>query len=88
MAPGKKYRGSIGKVILSYVKDMEEELRKAKPDRVFITHSGCDAATVGQVRAYLESLHHFDEIHETRAGCVISSHCGPNTLGVLFIAGE
>lgn len=88
MAPGKKYRGAIGKVILSYVKDMEAELLKAKPDRVFITHSGCDAATVEQVRAYLESLHHFDEILETRAGCVISSHCGPNTLGVLFIAGE
>ena len=40
-----------------------------------------------QVRQYLESLHHFDEILETRAGGVISSHCGPGTFGVLFIAG-
>ena len=39
-----------------------------------------------RVREYLESLGRFDEILETTAGAVISSHCGPGTLGVLFIA--
>lgn len=87
MGSAKKYRGKIGHVILNYVKDMEAELCAAKPERVFITHSGCSEETVEQVRQYLESLHHFDEILETRAGGVISSHCGPGTLGVLFIAG-
>lgn len=86
MHPGKKYRGKIDKVILSYVQDMEDELRQAKTDRVFITHSGCDRETVEQVRNYLEGLHVFREVLETRAGGVISSHCGPGTLGVLFIA--
>lgn len=86
MHPGKKYRGKIEKVILSYVRDMEDELRHAKTDRVFITHSGCDRETVEQVRNYLEGLHVFGEVLETRAGGVISSHCGPGTLGVLFIA--
>ena len=82
----KKYRGKISSVIMSYVKDMEDDLRSARPDRVFITHSGCDAATVDAVRAYLQSLGIFEEILETRAGGVISSHCGPGTLGVLFIS--
>lgn len=86
MSPGKKYRGHLSKVIMAYVTDMEDALKKAKKDRVFITHSGCDREIVEQVRAYLDSLHHFDEILETRAGGVISSHCGPGTLGVLFIA--
>lgn len=86
MHPGKKYRGKIDKVILSYVQDMENELRQAKTDRVFITHSGCARETVEQVRNYLDGLHVFEEILETRAGGVISSHCGPGTLGVLFIA--
>ncbi|MCM1025623.1 MAG: DegV family protein [Roseburia sp.] len=86
MSPGKKYRGQLDRVIMSYVKDMEEALKAAKKDRVFITHSGCDRAVVEQVRAYLASLDHFDEILETRAGGVISSHCGPGTLGVLFLA--
>ena len=82
----KKYRGKINSVIMSYVKDMETDLKAARPDRVFITHSGCDAATVESVRSYLESLGVFHEILETRACGVVSSHCGPGTLGVLFIA--
>lgn len=86
MDADKKYRGKLNKVILQYVQDMEQELQNAKKDRVFITHSGCDREIVDSVRAYLESLEHFGEIIETRAGSVISSHCGPGTLGVLFIA--
>ena len=86
MAPGKKYRGKMDKVILEYVKDMEADLRSAKPDRVFITHSGRCEAIIPAVREYLEGLGHFNEILVTRAGSVITSHCGPGTLGVLFIA--
>ena len=67
---------------------MEPELKNAKKDRVFITHSSIDPAVVDSVREYLKSLNVFEEIHETRAGGVISSHCGPGTLGVLFIAGD
>ena len=85
MHPGKKYRGKINSVVMSYVKDMEEELLKAKKDRVFITHSGCDSALVEEVRQYLSQLNVFDDIYETRAGGVISSHCGPGTLGVLYV---
>lgn len=87
MDAAKKYRGKLSSVIMSYTKDMEEQLKNARPDRVFITHSGCDRQIVDNVREYLESLWIFDEILETRAGGVISSHCGPGTLGVLFIAG-
>ena len=82
----KKYRGKINAAIMSYVKDLETDLKAARTDRVFITHSGCSREVVEEVRAYLNSLHVFREIHETRAGGVISSHCGPGTLGVLFIA--
>jgi fatty acid-binding protein DegV len=65
---------------------MEAELRAAKKDRVFITHSGCAEEDIASIREYLAGLSHFDEILVTRAGGVISSHCGPGTLGVLFIA--
>lgn len=88
MDAGKKYRGNLAHVIMAYVKDMEEDLKKAKPDRVFITHSGCDRQIVQEVYDYLKNLGVFTEILETRAGGVVSSHCGPGTLGVLFIAGE
>lgn len=88
MQSGKKYRGSIDKVIMSYVEDMEEALKVADQTRVFITHSGCHREIVEQVRKYLKDLDVFSEIWETRAGGVVSSHCGPGTLGVLFIASE
>ena len=88
MVANKKYRGKMNSVILSYAKELEEDLKKAKKDRVFITHSGCDASIIESVREYLESFNKFDEILETRAGGVVSSHCGPGTLGVLFIKGE
>ena len=85
MGPDKKYRGKINSAIMNYVQDMEDSLLKAKKDRVFITHSGCEQEAIDSVKAYLESLNVFDEILITRAGGVISSHCGPGTLGVLFI---
>ena len=88
MSSSKKYRGKIDKVILAYAKDMEEQLLQARKERVFITHSGCPEEMVLMVKEYLESLSRFEEILITRAGGVISSHCGPGTLGVLFIAGE
>lgn len=85
MNASKKYRGKINSVIMTYVKDMEDDLKAARPNRVFITHSGCDRTIVEEVHSYLENLGVFSEILETRAGGVISSHCGPGTLGVLFI---
>lgn len=86
MDASKKYRGKLHSVVMAYVRDMEDALKKARPERVFITHSGCDRKIVEDVQSYLQSLGVFDEILETRAGGVVSSHCGPGTLGVLFIA--
>lgn len=88
MSAGKKYRGRMDRVIREYVTDMETDLLAARKEHVFITHSGCDDNKLAAVYGMLENLHHFEEIHVTRAGGVISSHCGPGTLGVLFIAGE
>lgn len=85
MEATKKYRGKMDSVITNYVKDMEEDLKNARKERVFITHSGCTQEIIDRVYAYLEGLNHFDEILVTRAGGVISSHCGPGTLGVLYI---
>lgn len=85
MEATKKYRGKIDSVILSYAKDLEADLKNAKSDRVFITHSGCGEAIINSVKNYLKELNIFNEILVTRAGGVISSHCGYGTLGVLFI---
>lgn len=85
MGVSKKYRGNQRKTVLDYVTDMETDLLNAEQKRVFITHSGIAQEIIEEVKAYLESLQHFETISVTRAGGVISSHCGPGTLGVLFV---
>lgn len=85
MVVGKKYRGKYDGIVLNYVKDMEDDIRKAKTDRIFITHSGIDEDIINKVKDYLNDMGIFKEILVTRAGSVISSHCGYGTLGVLFI---
>lgn len=87
MGVNKKYRGSLGSAVMKYATDLEEALLDADHDRVFITHTVRDSerAIVDEVRKYLESLGVFKEILETKAGGVISSHCGPGTLGILYI---
>jgi len=87
MGVGTKYRGKMKKVLLEYVEDMKEDLLKADKTRVFVTYSVMDdREVVDTVVEYLKGLGYFDEILETRAGGVITSHCGPSTLGVLFYA--
>lgn len=85
MGVGKKYRGSLEKALLQYVQDRLAGRTDIKTDRVFITHSPMSKERVEMVREALENLHLFKEIHETDAGCTIASHCGANTLGVLFM---
>lgn len=84
MGVSKKYRGNIDSALMKYEKDLKEELLTAEKDRVFITHSGCSDQTLDRIKGYLEELDYFDEILITRAGGVISSHCGPQTLGILY----
>ena len=71
---------------MSYAEELKQDLLNAKKDRVFITHSKCDEKVVESVEAYLRELGIFKEILVTNAGGVISSHCGPGTLGILYIA--
>ncbi len=88
MTVGKKYRGNIDNATLNYVYDLETELKNADPKRIFITHSGCSEQLEKKVYEYVRDLGCFDEILITRAGSVVSCHCGPGTLGLLYIAKE
>ncbi|MGI5895538.1 MAG: DegV family protein [Oscillospiraceae bacterium] len=87
MGVGKKYRGNVDKIFPVYAADRLAG-KKMKKDLVFITHTGCSKETVAQVRKKVEELYKFDQIVETVAGSTITSHCGPKTLGVLFIEEE
>lgn len=85
MEVDKKYRGPMSGVVLSYAKDMEDKLLASDTKRVYLVSTGVKPEIVESVRQYLEDLHYFDEIMISVAGGVISSHCGPGTLGVMYI---
>lgn len=85
MGVGKKYRGKYKEVILQYVDDILLNSEDIDESRVFITHAGCSDEIVNAVLERVKGHNIFKEIFVTRAGCTVSSHCGANTLGVLFI---
>lgn len=80
-----KYRGNFDKCVEKYVKDLLKDRKDLKPDRVFITHSPVPDGAVEAARETIRKYAEFNEIIETDAGCTISCHCGPGTLGVLFM---
>ncbi len=85
MSVGKKYRGNIDKVIPQYIKDRLDSTPNVVRRRVFITHTCEDRAMVEAALKQTRDSGMFDEVLETRAGCTVYSHCGPNTLGILYI---
>ncbi len=82
----KKVRGDIRSATMKYAKGLEEGILNADEEIVFITHSGTTQEIIDDVYNYVSGLNKFKTIYITRAGCVVSSHCGAGTLGVLFIA--
>lgn len=82
----KKYMGSLERCLKNYVDELALEYPSYDTTRCFITHSCCEPEAVEKVRAQVGEIFRFDEILETTAGAVVTSHCGKNTLGVLFIS--
>ncbi|MCH5148017.1 MAG: DegV family protein [Clostridiales bacterium] len=81
----KKYMGGIERCIKNYISDLSETYHKYDNTRCFITHSSCEPEIVEKARKQVEETFSFKEVLETTAGCVVTTHCGKNTLGVLFI---
>ncbi len=85
MGVTKKYRGKFGAVLAEYINDCLANLDDIDTSRVFVTHAGCDEEIVNACLEQVKATGAFKEVFLTRAGCTVSSHCGRNTLGVLFI---
>lgn len=85
MGVGKKYRGAYQKCLLQYVKERLEGRNDIDLHRIFITESGgFTPEEVAEVEAAVRGYQPFEEVLHTRAGCTVSSHCGPRTLGILY----
>ena len=85
MAVCKKYRGSFEKCIRQYVKERLDGREDIAPELAFITHAAADANVVAAAKEEAAQYGSFETVEETQAGCTVSCHCGPNTLGILFV---
>ena len=85
LVPGKKYTGKMTMCIKRYIADLKEQYPNYDSQRCFVTHSSADEELVQLAKDLVKEKFQFEEIIETVAGSIITSHCGRNTLGVLFI---
>ena len=85
MAVVKKYRGNYAKCLANYVKDRLANRDDLDKGTLFVTHTPVTDECQEAVRSAVEAYGDFENVYWTEAGCTISCHCGPATLGVLFV---
>lgn len=83
--PKAKYMGTMMRCLKKYVADLAEEYSAYDATRCFVTHSNADPELVERAKELARETFRFNEIIETVAGSIVTSHCGRNTIGVLFI---
>ncbi len=85
MSVVKKYRGSYAKCLASYVQDRLANREDLVRNEMFLTYTPVSEECLAAVKSAIEAYGHFETMYETQAGCTVSCHCGPGTLGVLFV---
>lgn len=79
-----KFRGKMADCVTKYCRATLEKYNHPDKSVIFITHSVADKELVDAAKAVV-SEYGFENVYETTAGCTVSSHCGKNTLGILYI---
>ncbi|MBR4124247.1 MAG: DegV family protein [Clostridia bacterium] len=85
MGMAKRYMGNFQKSVMKYVADTLAKYNNPDYTRVFITHTEIDPEIVEEIKKYLKENTRFKEILETTAGSTVTSHCGPHTIGILYL---
>ena len=85
MSVVKKYRGKYDKCLATYIKERLADREDVDNGTLFITQTVVSDDCYAAVKAAVAEHGHFDNVYETFAGCTVSCHCGPGTLGILFV---
>lgn len=81
----KKYRGKYDKCLANYVKDRLADREDIVRDELFLTYTPVSDLCLTAVKDAVDTYGNFSHVYETHAGCTVSCHCGPGTLGILFV---
>ena len=85
MSVVKKYRGNYAKSLANYVKDRLADREDLDRSTLFVTRTPVTDECLEAVKNAVDAYADFNNIYWTEAGCTVSCHCGPGTLGVLFV---
>ena len=85
MGVAKKYRGPYAKCLANYVKDQLAGRDDIDRKELFLTYTQVDDKCLAAVKDAIAECEAFDHVYENVAGCTVSCHCGPGTLGVLYV---
>ncbi len=85
MGVSKKYRGKYGKCLATYVQERLADRDDIRRDVLFVTKTSVSDEEYEAVMEAVREFGNFETVYETLAGCTVSCHCGPGTLGVLFV---
>ena len=88
MRPGEKYRGRFEHYLKHYIEDLLENDSNIDFRRVFVVHSPSEDGLARFAIDTVKSYGLFREVLEAMAGCTICTHCGPDTLGLMFMNKE
>lgn len=81
----KKYRGKYDKCLATYVKDRLADREDIDRTELFVTYTPVSDECLAAVKDAIDAYGNFETLYETAAGCTVSCHCGPGTLGILFV---
>lgn len=85
MSVVKKYRGNYAKCLTNYVKDRLTGRDDLDKWTLFVTRTPVTDECLQAVETAVNACEPFENTYWTKAGCTVSCHCGPGTLGVLFV---
>ena len=85
MGVSKKYRGKYAKCLSTYVQERLANRDDIRRDVLFVTKTSVSDEEYEAVMEAVRTYGNFETVYETNAGCTVSCHCGPGTLGVLFV---
>lgn len=85
MSVTKKYRGSVEKAVMDYIKDRLEGRTDLDTSRIIVVDTCEDDHLAAIAREYLRQDGRFDEVIEAKVGCTVFAHCGPNVLGLALV---
>lgn len=85
IVPQEKYRGKSSVVLKKYIDDTLALYNNPDKKRCFLTHSDLEPQVLNEIVEYVKSKNIFEEIYTSTANCVVCTHCGKGTLGILYI---